>query len=271
MLLANEKNTKDAIILILGTQWPLSARRIYSACMREHGLNMTYQAVHKTLSGMEKKGMIKRTCDGYMISKEWIDDLYSFSKKMKHKYSGESFISTDEFLRIGSPISSKFSTLFELDRFFVELTGELSGISKRKEIIMHYRHNWWPLFYSKNESDLASRNAGRCYFLCASGTAVDKWCCEFERNMGFNIKYPVRCAELCDIQVYGNIVFQIFIPPETMSVIDNIYSRTGDMNKFDKSELIKKAFERKCTITVIADRNPGMAQNIRNFTLSHFR
>lgn len=267
----NPRTVKDSLIFILSTKWPLTAKALYVEYARIYNRKVTYQSIHKALSGLEQENVLKKSSGKYMLNIQWIDNLYSFSKKLKHSYSGGHLISSDELIRMQSPIVLKFTNIIELDDFFLDFADELSKIAGNKSIIMHYRHNWWPLFNSMKELKLAEKGAKKYFFLCASDTVVDRWCSEFEKIMGFNIQHDSGCAALCDVQVFGDIVFQIFIPKKTMQTIDNIYRNTKSIDTLNKQQLIEKAFKCNDAITVIIDRNPGMAEGIRNYTLARFR
>ncbi|MBU0662074.1 hypothetical protein KJ891_01310, partial [Candidatus Micrarchaeota archaeon] len=67
------KSTRDAIISLLSSKWPLSAKEIYGRLAREHGFEGTYQAVHKAIAQALAEGVVVREGKGYSLSKEWIE------------------------------------------------------------------------------------------------------------------------------------------------------------------------------------------------------
>ncbi len=52
-LTSKVKTSRDAVISILSDAKPLTAKEIYTRVMREFGMNITYQAIYKTLKEIE--------------------------------------------------------------------------------------------------------------------------------------------------------------------------------------------------------------------------
>ena len=50
----NSKGSRETIIQILSHEWPLSTKQLHHKVKREMGIDITYQAVHKSIQEMEK-------------------------------------------------------------------------------------------------------------------------------------------------------------------------------------------------------------------------
>jgi predicted transcriptional regulator len=81
---------KDAIIVLLSHRWPLSSKTIYLAVIKEYGLNVSYQAVHKALFKLvEDKVICKEECK-YRLDNKWIQQMKAYGKNLENVYEKNS-------------------------------------------------------------------------------------------------------------------------------------------------------------------------------------
>jgi hypothetical protein len=71
-------STTDAIISLLGSKWPLSARKIHHAIRKKHIQKISYQAVHKALQRLVERKVLSKEDNEYYLNPNWI-------KRMKLK------------------------------------------------------------------------------------------------------------------------------------------------------------------------------------------
>ena len=57
-----DKSTKDVIIEILSSEWPLSLNKIYYKIKKKYGINVNYQAIHKAVNELVGGGTFKYFC-----------------------------------------------------------------------------------------------------------------------------------------------------------------------------------------------------------------
>ncbi|MBT5424526.1 hypothetical protein HOK76_08580, partial [archaeon] len=76
-------STKDKIIGILATSPNINTKKINSILKKQYALNVTYQAVHKTLKQMVEQGMVEYDGKNYGIDKQWVEGLILFLKNVK--------------------------------------------------------------------------------------------------------------------------------------------------------------------------------------------
>jgi predicted transcriptional regulator len=70
----------------LREEWPLSLKEIYFCIVREHGLNISYQAVHKALKQLVESRVLEKREKRYCLSIEWIREIRRFGERMKKEY-----------------------------------------------------------------------------------------------------------------------------------------------------------------------------------------
>ncbi len=83
-LTGNKKTVKDAIISILASEWPLSAKKIYHRVRKMK--RVSYQAVHKALKELTDESILEKTNKNYRISLSWIKSMEDFLNKLEVSY-----------------------------------------------------------------------------------------------------------------------------------------------------------------------------------------
>jgi len=164
---------KDAVISVLAKEWPLSAKQVYNQVKRMR-MEVSYQAVHKTLLGMVDSGVLERTGRDYMISGEWIEETGRFVSSLKDRYSkgGKNAIDNEsQFV---------FHTIYDVDRFMLEMKGRMIDKTTREKplVCLHWSHYWIPIFLEKQVyrkmKDMIKYS--RYYCAVSGDTPVDRWC-----------------------------------------------------------------------------------------------
>lgn len=91
---------KNLIIYTLVSEWPLTIRRIYNKLKTNNGVDVTYQAVFKTVKELVEKDVLVEKDKKYMINIGWINMVRDIADMMKKRYlsaSGESEIPRDVY------------------------------------------------------------------------------------------------------------------------------------------------------------------------------
>ena len=83
-----EKNssTRDKIIFVLVENPGISTKKICAILKKQYALNVTYQAVHKTLKQMVEQRIITFSQKKYVLDERWINNLKLFLLKNVHYY-----------------------------------------------------------------------------------------------------------------------------------------------------------------------------------------
>ena len=82
-------STRDAAIILLANEWPLTAKEIYSRLTGSYSIKASYQAVHKLLGELEEEKVVEKTGRKYALSKEWLVDGLDFFKSISDIYAGK--------------------------------------------------------------------------------------------------------------------------------------------------------------------------------------
>lgn len=268
-------STKDSIIDILGSQWPLSARKIYFVLKKNQNISSGYQAVYKAIQEMVSEKIILKEKEGYVLNLDWVKDIHNKTELIRVNYYSKKqtvlFDSEDsEAIKV-----LMFKTWFDVEKYLYYLQKNYVSSSKDKEIIcVHHSHEWRPLFYLRAEynwMNQLNKLNHRVYILCSSNSEIDKTYADFYRKAGAKVKIGEKCAETCEIMCFGDLVIQIYLPENLRTKLDSLFSRAKNSDELDKLTLIKDVFEKESEIKVMIYRDKNLAKQIREQTLKKFR
>lgn len=96
-----KKPLKNLIIYALLSEWPLTVRRLYNKLKSNNGIDVTYQAVFKTVKELVDKDVLIEKEKKYMLNVGWINMVRDIADMMKKKYlsasNGERHIPRDVY------------------------------------------------------------------------------------------------------------------------------------------------------------------------------
>ncbi len=81
-----KKPLKNMIIYTLVSEWPLTVRKIYSKLKTSDGINVTYQAVFKTVKELVDRDVLVEKDKRYMLNIGWINMVRDMADMMKKRY-----------------------------------------------------------------------------------------------------------------------------------------------------------------------------------------
>jgi len=85
--LEGQGKVKDTVVSILGKDWPLSLKEIYFAAIREYGMAVSYQAVHKATKQLAESKIIIKRERRYSLNIGWIKQVKGFSESLEKAYN----------------------------------------------------------------------------------------------------------------------------------------------------------------------------------------
>jgi len=264
--LEKPKTVKDAVIIILSREWPLTVRKIHNR-VRKMGFEVSYQAVHKVIKGFVKENVLERKNKKYRLSLRWIKDMHNIARELEARYI------ENETPFCGRVINSKdisffvFESIFDLDHFNLDL------LKRRKTPLVYTQsqHFWWSLFHFQEEKKPEIPQIEKIYSVCAGKTFVDRVAVELERSMKFKVKEGVKFRINHDVFVVDDKVIFMFYPKEFLEKIKVLYSKKR--NILDKNFLndFNKIFAEKRKIFVCLIKNQEFANQMRDVISDAFR
>jgi len=270
------KNVKEMIVFILTYEFPLSIKQLKNKIRRYHGRNVSYQAIHKEIFSLISDQIIKKEKKGYILDLDWVKKFNKFAETLYLNYSKVRKYSLNilkELKNEGDLINLEFNSISEMDEYFIDVMDYFHQILQPSEkIIMHYKHNWWPILYSKKEHDINIKypENNRFYCLCGSNTPLDKWSTAYENKIGMHVKYGKGVAKQWDVQIYGDLVVQFHIDSFIMTKINNFFIKNKNINGLNPKEIID-ILNLNGNMKVIIHKNSLIAEEIRKDTLRYFK
>lgn len=276
--LGEKATTKDYIITILGYDWPLNIKKIFNLIKKRYGHNVTYQAVFKAVNELVASGVVEKKQEGYQINLKWLKNLHSYTEVIEVNYYTKDRLKLIEGIKDAKKEGSinilTFETFFDVEKYLYYLQKHFILSSKGKEVICaHHSHEWRPLFYLRAEYNWIRKLIGlghKTYVLCAGNTLIDKWCADFYKSIGCNVKLNVNCASTCELMVFGDEVIQVYLPSDIRVEMDKEFASMKDMGRLGQKALIEKIFEKKTDIKVIIQTDSEIAEQIRKETVKQF-
>ena len=81
------KTVKAIIVQIISREWPLKTKQLHQLLKKEHGMSVTYQAVHKAANQLVQEGVLRKEEKGYQMDEKWIGKIENTSKNIALNYS----------------------------------------------------------------------------------------------------------------------------------------------------------------------------------------
>ncbi len=225
------KTTKEIIIHTLGNRWPLSAKEIHHALSREQGIDVSYQAIHKSIQELEENGAIKKEAGKYSLDNEWIDKSQSYFKSLSMAYKESNKFTSENTL--------KFNNYTDFPLFLGNIFNEPRATKdEQTHIYAIARHLFWPLKFSFKDFELC-RSVGKNaqpHIITPASTPFDKEIQKYYRVAKWpeaTIGADIQAEE--DVIVQGNTIVQVSYSKETKEKIDKIYENVhnlADLFKF---------------------------------------
>ncbi len=222
---ATPTSTRDAIISVLGEQWPLSAKKLYNE-VRRRGVCVTYQAVHKTVKWLIVQGVVLKGESGYVLDRGWVSKLRSFGEQIEQRYAAAGDITAERLLKSeGQTFTVRFETVFECYRFLLQTIGEYAHEKSVSLQTAALRHLWWILAGSpKEHRHLQSIfHAAPLCISVAHGSFGDTLLQRFYEAAGVAVRFAGGSLPGSDMYATDGLVIEIYYPNEIIEAFDTAY------------------------------------------------
>ena len=279
MSLLKEKasSTRNAIVNVLGAQWPLSAKALCNILLREKAISVSYQAVHKTLAQLEDEGIIERTGREYQLNKQWIAHVKQFGLHLEEAYSKvqSGFVVPFADAHRHEHVTYTFDTIIDYGRFLINYFFQHPN-PLQKPCAFLCKNTYMPIGLSKEElGKLKTLWATNKYFvLVASSSVIDKFYGKALIRMGcgnIHFRFGVPVASDSDILVVGDYILRMYLRSDMKKELFERSAQFRNLEEFDLDWLFAFMHQRKTELKVQIDKDPTIADQLRTETLSYFK
>ncbi|MCK4715006.1 MAG: hypothetical protein KAT35_05485, partial [Candidatus Aenigmarchaeota archaeon] len=143
------QDTKSLILQILAKDWPLSAKEVYNKARTRHGLDITYQGVHKILRQLVLEDALSFENNKYALRLDWIRNLRKFGEAAERSYLKKNLQTAYLEIGVGSSV--------ERDAF---LAGKEAAEKAMKQLKHKKKLQLVLLFTSQVYEDVYDRLSG---------------------------------------------------------------------------------------------------------------
>jgi len=260
-------STKDIVISILGDQWPLSAKEIFTRLGKKSDTQVSYQAVHKLLAQLCGEKVLEKGGGRYQLSKAWIASAKQFITALEKKYeSKETFIRGINEFKGSFEFDFNDITDFSLSMADMLLSDRVAK-SKGRYRMVSLRYGWWPLTFSFDHIALLRKilkaHLSTPYAIIQKDSSFGRWLNRQYNAIGFKSKIIPGLDEYNDdILVSGSLIAQVNYSVETKKAIDVLYNKISDLRALFK-EYVKPTFPKKgIEIHFKITENPALAATL---------
>lgn len=82
----SEKTIAEFVIILLTSEWPLSAKGLCDRIKERHMGDVSQQGVYKAINKLHSAQILEMKGKYYRISPEWLEQLYRFSAEVRQAY-----------------------------------------------------------------------------------------------------------------------------------------------------------------------------------------
>lgn len=248
----NTNSSKETIIELLSTEWPLTAKKMHRRLIKKYHRSITYQAVHKALTELAEKNIIEKGKEGYRINKSWLKQLGEFSQKLEQELEDKNK---------KSEVKAMHRFVFTIHNDFIKFVNGLMEEMTKKEgklnVVFHFRHVPYPHVLSNEDMQKikALMPQMKWTMMSMKGTTLDRWNAQQWRKLG--VKVVVGADIAADRRIIMNdIVINAYMSKEALRRWDKMYAITN-LNKFDINSLNKAIFNArlKTIVTLVKDKD----------------
>ncbi len=274
-LSVDTNSSKDTIIYVLSNDWPLTVTQINNRISDLYGLNISYQAVHKTLLQLELDNIVLRKGKKFELKKSWIKNLKNFATTLENRYILNERKKNIKYK--GKPITLKFDDMNDFFREFLSLLGSNQLIQNNNRAIYAIQtHGWFPLGFRFSDYNLLSKlvksNKKGVWCVIQKELPFDKVVAQTYKRAGLNVLTGIKDdAFKHGVIAQGDFVFDINFSPATTELVEELYSKTQNLSVYFR-EFTKQFTEKKdVNIKIKIRKNPSYAKLLQKQVLSHFK
>lgn len=267
----SSKGVKPEIVKVLALEFPLNARQVFQR-IKDKGVTVSYQAVHKALGLLEAEGVVCKEKQGYVLNQKWILSNKQFFEQTEAKYAGKSTLSFKD-VPLGSSVSLSFDSywnaliwiLYEMKRVYEE--------RKKHDVIAVYFFHPWPLTaLSKDDYEKLKvvMNVGEHYAICPNQNPLDCLLLDFWRKIGKIVENTLEVNRECESITAYEYLVQIYLSKKLRKKLDEFYEKEEKLDAHSLDKLYKIIYDDKSKTDLVVIRNSEIANNARESVLKNF-
>ncbi|MFH1224671.1 MAG: hypothetical protein V1676_02600 [Candidatus Diapherotrites archaeon] len=260
---ANGRGTRELVVSLLGSEWPLGTKEIFSRLKRTYAFEGTYQAVHKAVSQALQEGVLSREGKGYALSREWIGKVKQMGSDLDSNYSGNgNKIDPNNF---EGSAHLKFDNFLEFTKWLVNEYSMKFPNPEKKNCICIWEHAYSIIGATNEEHENLKKLFAQelHYGLCRNDTFMDRWCSDYVSRLGKKCVTGYNYSAGNDTFIQGDFIMFVFVPPEFKNSMDALYKKIKCADDIDMNEYFDTVLKPKVDVHALIVKNPALAEKFR--------
>lgn len=266
------KNSKDAIISLLMTEWPLSLKQIYYRIKKQYGYSNSYQSVYKAVKELIEKKVLIEKKEGYEINIGWVKKVQSFTDIVETNYYAQKrfqdIAGVKESRHAKDLIILSFNSLFDAEKYLYYFIKTELLKKRNKTICYQIKDEWRPLFYLRAEYNYFKklmRQGHKFYFLHENDSPLEQIAKKFYKYIGIKLKTSKQ-EIATDTIILEEYFIQIFVPENLRIKIRKYLEKKDTMKLLEVLNTPKDS-----SIKVIINKDPSLAKELKKKLLKSFK
>lgn len=270
LLFGGGKSVKDKIILALGSSWPLNAKELLAHIKNNFDVNVTYQAVYKSINELLEEGVIVKIDKGFELNRSWVSSLKEYMTSVDQSYrtnTPKKDVADSEQIIVDS--------IYDFYLFILKMMEKYANDSHvtQNPVVFRAIHGWNALVVGKEELIRVAKVVPnyKLYVVVSSDSPLDHALAKYWRELGVHFKTNVPLTITNDVVVVGDYVVQIIYPNELINALNIFFEETKSLEEMDIIKSQRDIFYKKMHIPVITVKNKMLADDLKKETLGYFK
>ena len=268
-------STKDKIIGILATNPGINTKKVDGILKKQYAINVTYQAIHKTLKQMVEQRIILYDKRGYMLNPEWVKQLRTFVEKCSADGQEEADFSRDiDYKKLVESKESKkiiLKTREEFDEFYYKirkhLTLSLKDLPVEERLIFRsFWHLYYPLAHPKEEAeliDIVKEMKAKSFTFVIGDTPLDSWAARIYKNSPVKVFLGELIASTNMIFIYGNKMMDVYYDYSIVELFDKVFNQVKQVDSLALSQAVSMLYAPREPIYITINNDPSIVNTIK--------
>lgn len=267
-----KRDAKELVVNILSEHWPLTAKQIHQAVVKDYQPDLTYQAVHKTLRQLQQERVVESNGREYALREGWIKGLHAFTERLLATRAGASESLLQELNRSGS-VNLRFDRMIDFGSWVVKFHSRLvrMGAVGGTPQVFHFKHVWPAhVMVGDDYLNLLRMFTKPVYALVRDKSPMERALANIPQKLGAKIKLGTNVASTCDTVAAGDYVYNVYFSREDKLTWDRICAESKKASRVDLKELYD-LMHKPSVIRVVLTKSPEVAGQLREETLAQLK
>jgi len=272
-----KKQLHDVILLTLAKEYPLKIGEICQRLKNEFRVELSFQAIRKSLNAMVERKILSLKDKSYSIDKNYSLELKRLSDQiMKNYFVGTTESKSLPAIKKEDITTYEFEDLIHTDQFMNEIIFDIMYDLKENDdhtFLFNGPHAWFIFAHPGMEQEFleeVNTHNLKLYYLITKDTKLDRWGKKFyEKHVEYKI-IPTKRPMNTFLNVFAGNIIQYDYPEEISTRLEKFYEETTTLESLDLSKIADiLKFKTKIKVTVM--KNSTVADKLREEILSKFK